>query len=110
MLSEVLRESSPFWRSFSGRPPGQEEVLDASWQGFGYNSHMAPVDLASLTTEERLRLMEQIWESLTTMPEAIPLTSAQREELDRRLDELDHEGPSGIPWNEVLRQIRGRAR
>lgn len=71
---------------------------------------MAPVDIVSLTIEERLRLMEQLWESLTPKPEAVPLTSAQREELDRRLDELDREGPSGIPWDEVLRQIRSRGR
>ena len=41
--------------------------------------------------------------------EAIPLTSAQREELDRRLDELESEGPVGIPWEDVLRRIRRRA-
>jgi putative addiction module component (TIGR02574 family) len=71
---------------------------------------MAPVDIVSLTIEERLRLMDQLWESLAATPEAVPLTSAQREELDRRLDELDREGPSGIPWDEVQRQIRNRAR
>ena len=43
-------------------------------------------------------------------PEFVPLTSAQREELDRRLDELDRDGPVGIPWQEVLGQIRSRAR
>lgn len=36
------------------------------------------------------------------------MTNAQREELDRRLDELDREGPIGIPWDEVLGRIRGR--
>jgi Putative addiction module component len=32
---------------------------------------------------------------------AVPLTKPQRDELDRRLDELDREGPVGIPWEEV---------
>ena len=63
-----------------------------------------------LSPEERLQLLEALWESLSVTPEVIPLTHAQREELDRRLDELDREGPSGIPWEEVLRRIRGRAR
>jgi putative addiction module component (TIGR02574 family) len=66
------------------------------------------VDIASLSTEERLRLMEELWESLRATPEGIPLTTAQREELDRRLDDLDREGPTGIPWEEVLRNIRHR--
>ncbi len=69
---------------------------------------MATIDIASLSLEERLRLLEELWESLTRTPEALPLTNAQREELDRRLDELDREGPLGIPWEEVHRGIRGR--
>ena len=55
------------------------------------------IDIAGLSSEERLQLLEELWESLSATPEAIPLTSAQREELDRRLDELDREGPIGIP-------------
>ena len=69
---------------------------------------MAAIDIASLSYEERLRFLDELWESLSRTPEAIPLTNAQREELDRRLDELDHEEPIGIPWEEVLRRIRGR--
>ena len=69
---------------------------------------MAAIDIASLSYEERLRFLDELWESLSRTPEAIPLTNARREELDRRLDELDHEGHIGIPWEEVLRRIRGR--
>ena len=70
---------------------------------------MATIDIANLSAEERLRLLDEFGESLSPSAEAIPLTSAQREELDRRLDELEREGPTGIPWEDVLRQIRGRA-
>ena len=69
---------------------------------------MSAIDIASLSAEERLRLLEELWESLEATPEAVPLTNAQREELDRRLDELDREGPAGIPWEDVLRRIRSR--
>ena len=58
---------------------------------------MAAIDIANLNSEERLRLMDEIWESLSETPEAIPLTNAQRAELDRRLDELDRDEPAGIP-------------
>jgi putative addiction module component (TIGR02574 family) len=67
-------------------------------------------DIASLTSEERLRLLERLWNSLAAKPDAIPLTDAQRAELDRRLDELEAEGPVGIPWDEVLSRIRSRGR
>ena len=68
------------------------------------------LDIGSLTPEERLSLLEELWESLAATPEAIPLTDAQRAELDRRLDELEAEGPVGIPWDEVLSRIRSRGR
>ena len=75
-----------------------------------YTKGIASVDVASLSFEERLRLLEEVWDSLSRTPEAIPLTGAQREELDRRLDEFDREGSVGIPWDEVLGRIRGRSK
>ena len=71
---------------------------------------MGSIDITCLSSEERLRLLDEIWASLSAAPEAVSLTSAQREELDRRLDELDREGPIGIPWDDVLKRIRARAR
>ncbi len=68
------------------------------------------LDIAALSPEERLGLLEQLWDSLATQPEAVPLTDAQRAELDRRLDDLEAEGPVGIPWDEVLGRIRSRNR
>ena len=68
------------------------------------------LDIASLTLDERLSLLEELWDSLAAVPEALPLTPAQRVELDRRLDDLDAEGPVGIPWDEVLSRIRNPGR
>ncbi len=68
---------------------------------------MSTIDIAKLSPAQRLELLEELWDSLS--PEAVPMTDAQKEELDRRLDELDREGPVGIPWNEVLDRIRNRA-
>lgn len=65
-------------------------------------------NIDELSPEERLRLIEQLWESLSEAPAAVPLTDAQREELDRRLDDLERSGAEGIPWEEVLQQIRSR--
>jgi putative addiction module component (TIGR02574 family) len=68
------------------------------------------LDIERLSTDERLDLLEKLWESLTKEPGGIPLTEAQREDLDRRLDELDRGQVEGIPWDEVLKQIRKRSR
>jgi putative addiction module component (TIGR02574 family) len=68
------------------------------------------LDIGGLSVEERLSLLEQLWDSLAVTPEAILPTKAQREELDRRLDDLDAEGSVGIPWEEVLDRIRSHGR
>jgi hypothetical protein len=38
----------------------------------------------------------------------VPLWDWQRKELDRRLDELEQDGPVGIPAEELLGRLRGR--
>jgi putative addiction module component (TIGR02574 family) len=68
------------------------------------------VEIASLTREERLDLLDELWDSLAATSAAIPLTEAQRTELDRRLDDLEREGPVGIPWDEILNRFRTRGR
>ena len=67
------------------------------------------IDIEKLTPEERLRLIDELWESLRAVPEAIPLTPRQRDELDRRLDQLDSGDVALVPWDEVRRQLKVRA-
>lgn len=69
---------------------------------------MNSIDVSKLSTEDKLKLLDQLWESLSDTPGAIPVTDAQYAELNSRLDELDREGPVGIPWDEVLDRIRSR--
>lgn len=66
------------------------------------------VDLEKLSAEERLALLARLWDSLD--PTDVPLTEAQRTELDRRLDDLEQDPDRGIPWEDVLRRIRERSK
>jgi putative addiction module component (TIGR02574 family) len=67
-------------------------------------------DIGKLTTEERLQLIEELWESLGSEErEQLPLTSEQQEELDRRLDALEREGSVGISSDELFDRIRKRS-
>ena len=65
-------------------------------------------NIDDLSQEERLTLLEQLWDSLTSDPRDVPFTPAQRAELDHRLDEIERGEVDGIPWEDVVRQIRGR--
>jgi putative addiction module component (TIGR02574 family) len=49
-------------------------------------------------------MIEEMWDSLSEQPGSVPLTDAQRQELNRRLADLERSGPEGIPWGEVLEQ------
>jgi putative addiction module component (TIGR02574 family) len=65
-------------------------------------------EILKLPIEEKLRLIEAIWDSIAANSSAVPLTDAQREELDRRLDDLDREGPIGLSADEVLGKLPRR--
>ena len=54
------------------------------------------IDISKLSPEDRLRLLEQLWDSLSATPEAVPITDAQRDEPERRLDELDRAGRHSV--------------
>lgn len=66
------------------------------------------IDIATLTPDERLELIERLWNCLSSAPDAVPFPDAHREELDRRLDELDREDSTGTPAEEVLGRLRSR--
>jgi putative addiction module component (TIGR02574 family) len=70
---------------------------------------MPKLNIEELTRDERLHLIEQLWDSLTLPPNEFALTDAQRMELDRRLEEMDQDENLGIPWDDVVSQIRKRA-
>lgn len=61
-----------------------------------------------LDVEDRLALVEEIWASIVADAESFPLTSAQREELDRRVADDDAYPNDVIPWSEVKASVRTR--
>jgi len=66
------------------------------------------IDINKLSPEERLDLIEELWDSLSDDPMKIPLTDAQAKELDRRLEDMNNDSSLGIPWETVLAHIRER--
>ena len=61
---------------------------------------------SKLPLEERIRLVEDLWDSIAADQQALPLTSEQQAELDRRLDEYERDGDPGRPVEEVIAEIR----
>jgi putative addiction module component (TIGR02574 family) len=68
------------------------------------------INVKQLSKDERLDLIEQLWESLSDEErDSLPLAADQEVELNRRLDAVDREGPVGISPDELRKQIRGRS-
>jgi putative addiction module component (TIGR02574 family) len=61
-----------------------------------------------LPVEERLALVEDIWDSIASERAALPLTDAQRTELDRRIAEHEAIPDDVVPWSDVKASIGQR--
>ena len=64
------------------------------------------IDIGCLNVEERLELIETLWESLVADPSCIPVTDAQKRMLDERLNEIDSGDDVGIPWRNVKARVQ----
>ena len=60
----------------------------------------------ALSPAERILLVQDIWDSLAAHPEAIELTDAQRQELDRRLKACREDPTAGSPWKQVMARVK----
>ena len=61
-----------------------------------------------LSVEERLALVEEIWASICADSASVPLTDAQRAELDRRVADDDTLPENVIPWEEIKASMHAR--
>jgi putative addiction module component (TIGR02574 family) len=59
-----------------------------------------------MSVSERIQLVEDIWDSIAEVPEAVPLTDKQKTMLDRRLAAYQQNPDEGFPWNVVREEIR----
>ncbi len=67
-------------------------------------------DLKSLPVSDRLKLIEDLWDSLDAeASEALPLPDWHREEIDNRLDAIESGASVGVPWSEVRQRTLGKS-
>ena len=61
-----------------------------------------------LGIKERLTLVEELWDNIAADSSAVPLTEAQRTELDRRIAEHEANPDDVVPWEEIKTSITER--
>lgn len=61
-----------------------------------------------LTREQRLALVQEIWDTIAAEPHPPLLTEAQRQELQRRVEDDDANPDDVIPWDRVKAEALAR--
>lgn len=70
------------------------------------SSHpLLKVDISQLSVAERIQLAEDLWDSILEQQEEFPLSEAQKQELDKRLENYQGNPASGSSWEEVKKRL-----
>lgn len=64
------------------------------------------ITLQKIPVEERIKMVEDIWDSIAADKKVLALTAEQREELDRRLNAYEVDGNHGRLATDVMADIR----
>lgn len=59
------------------------------------------IEITQLSAAERIQLVQGVWDSIAASPEAVSLSEAQAQELDRRLAAYREDPQKGRSWQEV---------
>ena len=62
-------------------------------------------DISELSIAERIQLAEDLWDSILEQQEQLPLSPAQQQELDRRLENYKKNPTNGSSWEEVKKRL-----
>jgi putative addiction module component (TIGR02574 family) len=66
-------------------------------------------EILQLSVAERIQLVEDIWDSIAAVPDAVSLTEEQQAELERRLEAYQADPGEGISWNDLKTKLQKRA-
>ena len=70
---------------------------------------MQSLGIDQLSIEQRLSLVEEIWDSLGSQADGLPLSDAQRQDLARRIAAYEADPKAGSTWEEVKARLLGQS-
>ena len=62
-------------------------------------------DILQLPVQERIRLVELIWDSVAAVPEAVDISPELKTELEARLAEFEKNPDAGFSWEQVKSRL-----
>jgi putative addiction module component (TIGR02574 family) len=64
-------------------------------------------EIAEMPIQQRIQLVEDIWDSIAEMPEAVEIPEWHKRELEKRLEAYHANPNEGSPWQDVKKRILG---
>ena len=68
--------------------------------------HLSIADVLELPIQERIRLVELIWESIAAVPEAVKITPQIKADLEVRFKEFEANPEAGYSWEQVKTRLK----
>jgi putative addiction module component (TIGR02574 family) len=63
-------------------------------------------EILELPVQERIRLVELIWDSITAVPDAVEVSPELKAELEQRMIEFEKNPEAGYSWEQVKSQLK----
>ena len=64
------------------------------------------VDILELPVQERIHLVEMIWESIAAFPQALEVSPELKSELNVRMAEFERDPEAGYSWDQVKAKLK----
>lgn len=63
-------------------------------------------DILELPVQERIHLVELIWDSVAAVPESVEISPALKAELEMCLEEFETNPDAGYSWDQVKSHLK----
>ena len=62
-------------------------------------------EILELSVAEKIQIVEDIWDSISNSPEELPLSEAEKLELDERLEDYRQNPDNRIEWETLKKNL-----
>ena len=62
-------------------------------------------EISGMSIDEKIHLVEDIWDMIADSEEELSLTPSQKIELDKRLENYCSEPDSGMSWDKLKKEL-----
>ena len=69
-------------------------------------TQISVADILALPVQERIHLVELIWESVAAFPQAIEVSPEIKSDLEARLIDFERDPGAGYAWDEVKEKLK----